>query len=97
MRRFWAHISLTIVILISTAPLGVATDDMSAEMGIAYECMKYAGGFDLPIVFIVEDNGVSVDTPTQKVWGESEKKAKIIRYKYERGYPHQGCGIWVTF
>ena len=33
MRRFWAHISLTIVILISTAPLGVATDDVSAEMG----------------------------------------------------------------
>lgn len=71
--------------------------DMAAEMGIAYECMKYAGGFNLPIVFVVEDNGVSVDTPTQKVWGESGKKAKIIRYKYERGYPHQGCGMWVTF
>lgn len=71
--------------------------DMSAEMGIAHECMKYAGGFDLPIVFVVEDNGLSVDTPTKKVWGESRKKAKIIRYKYEREYPHQGCGIWVTF
>jgi len=71
--------------------------DMAAEMGIAYECMKYAGGFDLPIVFVVEDNGVSVDTPTKTVWGNQRGKAKIVRYKYKRGYPHQGCGIWVTF
>ena len=71
--------------------------DMAAEMGIAYESMKYSGGFELPITFIIEDNGVSVDTPTKKVWGESGKSADIIKYKYERGYPHQGCGIWVTF
>jgi len=75
----------------------VFVGDMTAEMGIFHECSKYSGGHDLPIIFVIEDNGLSVDTPTQKVWGESGKKAKIIKYKYERKYPHQGCGIWVTF
>ena len=71
--------------------------DMSAEMGIFYECTKYAGRNDLPIVFVVEDNGLSVNTPTQEVWGKSKSKPKIIKYKYKRIYPHQGCGVWVVF
>lgn len=71
--------------------------DMTAEMGITHECMKYASRHDLPIVFVIEDNGVSVNTPTQKVWGESKSKPNVIRYKYERCYPHQGCGTWVVF
>lgn len=71
--------------------------DMSAEMGIFYECTKYAGRNDLPIVFVVEDNGLSVNTPTQEVWGMSKSKPKIIKYKYKRIYPHQGCGKWVVF
>ena len=75
----------------------VFVGDMTAEMGIFHECTKYAGRHDLPIVFVVEDNGLSVDTPTQKVWGESKKEANIIRYSYKRKYPHQGCGVWVTF
>lgn len=75
----------------------VFVGDMTGEMGIFHECIKYAGRHTLPIIFVIEDNGLSVDTPTQKVWGNSRKKAKIIRYKYERKYPHQGCGIWVTF
>ncbi len=54
--------------------------DMCAESGIFYECQKYAVGHDLPITFIIEDNGLSVQTTTQKVW----------RYKYKSKYPHQG-------
>ncbi|MBA7570206.1 hypothetical protein ES695_14860 [Candidatus Atribacteria bacterium 1244-E10-H5-B2] len=71
--------------------------DMSAEMGMFYECTKYAGRNDLPIVFVVEDNGLSVNTPTQEVWGKSKSKPKIIKYEYKRIYPHQGCGVWVVF
>jgi len=71
--------------------------DMTAEMGIFHECTKYAARHNLPIVFIVEDNGLSVNTPTQEVWGKSKSKPEIMRYKYKRKYPHQGCGVWVVF
>lgn len=71
--------------------------DMAAEMGVFDECTKYATRNNLPITFVVEDNGLSVNTPTQKVWGEENSKEKIIRYDYERIYPHHGCGKWVTF
>lgn len=76
--------------------------DMAAEMGVFHECTKYAKRHDLPIVFIVEDNGLSTDTPTQEAWGESKNKGIIIRYKYSREWNHVGPGkdgenIWVTF
>lgn len=71
--------------------------DMTAEMGIFHECTKYAARHNLPIVFVVEDNQLSVNTPTQEVWGKNKSKPKIIRYKYKRKYPHQGCGVWVVF
>jgi len=71
--------------------------DMGAEMGVFHECTKYAARHNLPIIFVVEDNGLSVNTPTQEVWGKSKSKPKIIRYEYKRKYPHQGCGVWVVF
>ena len=71
--------------------------DMTSEMGMFYECAKYASRNDIPIVFVIEDNGFSVDSPTQKVWGESKGKCNIINYKYNRIWPHVGCGKFVTF
>jgi TPP-dependent pyruvate/acetoin dehydrogenase alpha subunit len=61
--------------------------DMASETGIFHECVKYATGHKLPIVFVVEDNGLSVDTPTDKVW----------RYSYTREFPHTGMGRFVEF
>lgn len=61
--------------------------DMAAETGIFHECIKYAASHNLPIHFVVEDNGFSVDTPTRNVW----------RYSYDRVYPHQGVGKYVIF
>lgn len=75
----------------------VFVGDMTAEMGVFHECVKYASRHDLPVVFVVEDNGVSVNTPTQEVWGLSDSKPKVVSYKYERKYPHQGCGMWLEF
>jgi len=72
--------------------------DMAAEMGVFHECAKYASGHDLPITFVIEDNGMSVNTPTKKVWGEKQNdSSNIIRYTYTRLYPHHGSGKWVTF
>jgi len=71
--------------------------DMAAEMGIFHECSKYAARHQLPIIFVIEDNGLSINTPTQKIWGTSKSLPKIIRYRYRRKYPHQGIGEWVVF
>lgn len=61
--------------------------DMAAESGIFHECVKYSLSNNLPIKFIVEDNGFSVNTPTEKVW----------RYSYQRKFPHQGIGKFILF
>ena len=72
--------------------------DMSAEMGIFHECTKYAERQKLPIDFIIEDNGLSVNTPTQDTWGSNRYTGKnILRYSYVRTWPHVGCGKWITF
>jgi len=77
--------------------------DMTAESGIAHECIKYSENFDLPIRFIVEDNGQSVCTETSKVWGISQSSfkrypgKKVIHYQYETKYPHAGAGQRIQF
>ena len=38
--------------------------DMSAKMGFFDEAQKYALAFDLPIMFIIEDNYLGCNTPT---------------------------------
>ena len=75
----------------------VFVGDMAAETGIFHECTKYASRHNLPITFVVEDNGLSTNTPTQLVWGRSSKQANIIRYKYKRVFPHINVGTWVEF
>ena len=42
--------------------------DMTSETGIAHECIKYARAHELPIHFIIEDNGKSVCTDTRETW-----------------------------
>lgn len=71
--------------------------DMTAETGVFHECAKYARRNNLPITFIVEDNGLSVDSPTQKVWGGLDSGPNILRHRYNRMYPHYGFGKWVVF
>ena len=76
----------------------VFVGDMAAEAGSFCECAKYAARHNLPITFIIEDNGLSTNTPTQLVWGEGkDNNHNIIRYSYERYFPHIGCGQWVVF
>lgn len=42
--------------------------EMTSETGIAHECIKYSINHNLPILFVLEDNGKSVCTPTLPVW-----------------------------
>lgn len=77
--------------------------DMTAQTGIFHECTKYAVWNKLPILFYVEDNGVSVCTKTEDVWGcrpwigvgDITKLTK--RYQYHSKYPHAGAGHRVQF
>jgi len=71
--------------------------DMGARTGIFYESVRYAEGFDLPITFVVEDNGFSVNTPTAETWGEPSHNNKVRYYEYVRTLPHSGSGSWVRF
>ena len=76
--------------------------DMTAETGIMHECYKYSVNHNLPIHFIIEDNDLSVCTPTKKIWGISNSTYKknnkfVSYYKYKSKYPHAGAGIRVQF
>ena len=77
--------------------------EMTSETGIMHECYKFAVNYNLPIHFVVEDNGKSVCTITKKVWKNKkltyEKKnlPKITYYKYNLTYPHSGAGTRVQF
>ena len=77
--------------------------EMTAESGIAYECVKYSRNFKLPIHFIVEDNEKSVCTDTRKAWNqkklsyEGSKDKYVTYYHYKLKYPHAGAGKRVQF
>lgn len=85
--------------------------DMSAETGAFIEAFKYAKGFDLPITFVIEDNGLSVTSPTSEIWGRTIpwylpngfvgdwfESDHLIYYKYKNEkYPHAGAGVRVEF
>ena len=72
--------------------------DMAFETGTFMENYKYAKNFDLPIVFVVEDNGVSTNTPTVETWEvKSEPPQDVIWYNYNKQWPHYGTGKWVIF
>lgn len=67
--------------------------DMTALTGIAHECMNY--GRNLPIRWIIEDNGVSVCTPTAETWPDGIINS--VRYSYRSKWPHAGAGVRVQF
>ena len=79
--------------------------DMAAETGAFHEATKYAGLHKLPITFVVEDNGLSTNTPTREVWGGGLSPSIVAReygavvkyYRYERTVPHVGAGQFVVF
>ena len=72
--------------------------DMTFETGLFHECFKYAKNHKLPIKCVVEDNNMSTNTPTNKVWIKKSKVPKgVFYYKYKRKYPHHGTGSWILF
>lgn len=76
--------------------------DMTSETGTFFENWKYAVNHDLPITYVIENNGKSVCTETGKVWNTEElyfahETRKIIYYEYQTKYPHAGAGQRIQF
>jgi TPP-dependent pyruvate/acetoin dehydrogenase alpha subunit len=77
--------------------------DMTSETGMAQTAIRYSEMHDLPITFVVEDNGISVLTETRKVWNsqtlryEEMRSSKVVSYQYKSTYPHAGAGVRVQF
>ena len=85
--------------------------DMGANMGSFHESVKYAENFDLPIIFVIENNGKSVCTNTYQAWGKEKfdfesGDAKLITkindklwyYKYDFDkWKHAGTNVRVQF
>lgn len=77
--------------------------DMTSETGVAQTSIRYAETHDLPITFVIEDNGLSVLTDTRSVWAtsnlryEEKTSSKVIGFKYKSNYPHAGAGVRVQF
>lgn len=83
----------------------VFVGDMTASSGLFHDAWQYSFNNNLPITFVIEDNGLSTDTPTKTAWGnegyrhwwEDKERPKIITYKYERTHPHYGLYNRVDF
>jgi TPP-dependent pyruvate/acetoin dehydrogenase alpha subunit len=77
--------------------------DMTSETGMFQTALRYSEKHQLPITFIVEDNGISVLTETRRVWNSGslryeETKSPYIRsFKYNSKYPHAGAGKRIQF
>ena len=51
--------------------------DMTFETGIFHECYKYSKNHNLPLKFVIEDNNMSTNTPTDKIWVKKAKNLKM--------------------
>ena len=85
--------------------------EMTATTGAFYESVSYSMLHELPIAFIVSDNGKSVCTDTRKVWnidrlsyepwgleeGKVNKTNYVWYYKYQLDWPHSGSGRRIEF
>lgn len=74
----------------------VFVGDMTARAGIFHECLQYCDGHNLPVVFCVENNGLSVCTDTGTAWGYGGG-IDWHEYSYKLTRPHVGTGQWVRF
>ncbi len=78
--------------------------DMTFLTGAAQEIIRYSDNHNLPIKFIVADNGLSVKTPTKTVWNLQEDDISkicsqfrnVIYYKYKNTWPHSGINKFVN-
>ena len=65
--------------------------DMCASTGAFDDAHNFSISRDLGVNFVIEDNGLSTNTPTHNAWGPISDRVTlegILLYQYERTYPH---------
>lgn len=80
--------------------------DMAASGGIFHDCLQYSIANKLSIKFIIENNFLSTDTPSNHAWGMNisdyvrtlrkyrhEYPNYVVYYTYKRIYPHYGISV----
>jgi len=87
----------------SSQKVWVFIGDMAANTGIAFSSLRLAKSQNLPLRIVVEDNGLSVCTPTEGIWPdglvdlESIGGDMVKSFKYSSAYPHAGAGRRIEF
>ena len=71
--------------------------DMCASTGAFQDATRFVAGHCLNVRFVIEDNGLSTNTPTREAWGRQSTWANVRSYQYERTFPHTGVGKWIQF
>lgn len=84
--------------------------DMCASTGAFHDVYQYVRRNVLSVEFVIEDNGLSTNSPTQRVWGVGiprhhqreiylgiEREDGARRYTYTRTTPHYGTGNGTGF
>lgn len=70
--------------------------DGASENGHFFEAVLYATGHDLPVIFVIENNGIQVDTPTELRRGLDyhplDHETCVRQYTYTPRWPHAGSG-----
>lgn len=78
-------------------PVWCFVGDMTAMTGAFHEATLYARRQSLQITFVIEDNAMSTNSPTQDCWGNGKTPLKQRYYSYERTTEHVGTGKFVQF
>jgi deoxyxylulose-5-phosphate synthase len=66
--------------------------DGTEDNGHLFEAIRYAEGWDLPCIFVIENNNRSVEATNADRWGATSdyewNSNKVIKYKYDITFPH---------
>ena len=82
----------------SKKPTIIFIGDAAVEEDYVLASLSWIAKKNLPILFVVEDNNLSTNTPVDETWGgKRDRPSDVIYYQYERVYPHHGTGNWVLF
>lgn len=65
------------------------------DTGHFYEAVRYVDGFDLPCVFVIEDDGIAASATKSARWNTDKEfnwPKCVLRYKYTKTKPHARTG-----
>ncbi len=79
--------------------VGCFIGDGAEDQGSFIEAVRFGIARDLPLTFVIEDNDLSIGSTKAQRWHNFQpvKSRNIIRFNYERKFPHCGIGKWVGF